>query len=295
MEESVLEQAVKPFTKWVGGKRRIIKKILPFVPLQFDSYFEPFVGGGAMYFTIGCFAKQCYINDINGELINAYCQLRDNPQGLKERLRTYIYDKDFYLAVRARDRDPSFVTSAPLERAVRLIYLLRVCYNGLYRVNSQGYFNTPFGRYDDPKICRDELLDEASAYLNQVPTEISNVSYSELIDKMDDNSFVYFDPPYMPIARNSFTSYHAQDEWDDSAQAELARFCQQLDSKGVRFMQSNSDSSAIRKLYQGFTIIPLSTHSTINADPRTRHKRREVLIINYKPPVPLPPGTYRPR
>ncbi len=284
MDLSVLDNAVTPFTKWVGGKRKLLKKILPFVPNHFDSYFEPFVGGGALYFTIGRLAKRCYINDINPELINAYCQLRDHSAEVKLRLRTYVYDKDFFLEVRKRDQDKTFATSDPIERAVRLIYLLRVCYNGLYRVNRQGHFNTPFGRYDDPQICRDKILDAVADYLNAVPTEISAQNYSTLLDKMDKHSFVYLDPPYMPVADNSFTSYHAVDEWDSAAQEELADFCAQLQAKGVRFMQSNSDSAAIRKLYRGFKIIPLSAASTINADPKRRQRRSEVLILNYRLP-----------
>lgn len=282
MDISVLDDAVTPFTKWVGGKRKVLKKLLPYVPHHFETYYEPFVGGGAMYFTVGRFARRCYINDLNEELINAYIQLRDELGELKGRLSTYIYDKDFFMEVRNRDRDPDFSNSDPVDRAVRLIYLLRVCFNGLYRVNKKNHFNTPFGRYDNPKICRSEILDAVSEYLNTVPTEISCTNFASALEGVDKNSFVYFDPPYYRVEYSSFTAYQPGSKREDPLlQQHLHEVCCSLDARGVRFMQSNSDCEAVRKLYADFKIVELKAATGMNSDTSARQARSELLILNY--------------
>lgn len=276
-------RVVQPFTKWAGTKRSVLKQLVPLVPEKFTSYFEPFAGSGAVYFAVGYRASgTCYLNDCNAELMNTYVQLRDNLEELKKRLRTYVYDRDFYLEVRARDRDPNFMLSDPIDRACRLLYLMRVCYNGLYRVNSKNYFNVPFGRYENPEICNDALLDAASAYLNLTRTKIFCRDYRELRAHMRPGCFVYLDPPYMPVSSTSkFTSYQDR-AFGQEQQEELAAFCHELHQAGIRFMLSNSNCDFIRNLYQDFNIHVISVNRRINRDPSRRSGQTELAVTNYE-------------
>ncbi|MBO8416584.1 MAG: Dam family site-specific DNA-(adenine-N6)-methyltransferase, partial [Proteobacteria bacterium] len=272
----------RPFTKWVGGKYKLVTRLLEFVPADFEKYFEPFVGGGSMYYALSPRAKCSYISDLNSELMNTYVQLMVNLEEVKKRLRTYVYDKDFYLQVRQRDRDPAFYESDPVERAVRLLYLLRVGYNGLYRVNSKNHFNVPFGRYTNPEICRDEVLNAASAHLNHYPTKVFVGQYYALLPFMDEKSFVYFDPPYMPVSETAFFTDYQVEGFSYQDQVTLAQFCRELDRRKIRFMLSNSCCDEVRRLYQGFNIHVLdNVMRGINSTVSLRSGHKELVITNY--------------
>ena len=269
---------VKPFIKWAGGKRRTLNQLLFFMPDKISSFVEPFVGSGCVYFALN--APKSIINDTNEELINTYIQIRDNLDELKTLLRSYPYDKDFFLKIRALDRDPDFLSLPKVQRAARFIYLIKTCFNGLYRVNSKNYFNTPFGKYTDPKICDDEVLDAAHNYMHKNKTDIRCGHFYDLLDDIDSDAFVYLDPPYFPIAEKSFTSYQPN-QWTEENDYELFEFCKELDKRGIRFMLSNSTAPFIIDLYKNFEMEMINATRSINASGSTRGQIKEIIITNY--------------
>lgn len=272
----------RAFTKWVGGKVKLVTRLLELVPDDFETYFEPFVGGGSMYYVLSPRAKCSYICDLNSELMNTYVQLMVNLEEVKKRLRTYVYDKDFYLEVRNRDRDPAFYQSDPIDRAVRLLYLLRVCFNGLYRVNSKNQFNVPFGRYTNPEICRDQVLNASSAHLNHYKTKVFAGQYYALLPYMNEKSFVYFDPPYMPVSDTAYFTDYQVEGFGYKDQVALSEFCRELDRRGIRFMLSNSCCDEVKRLYNGFNIHVLdNVQRVINSTTSLRSGHKELVITNY--------------
>ncbi len=270
---------VRPFIKWVGGKRRILNKLLPFVPKNIETYVEPFVGSGAMYFNLTF--KKAIINDLNYELICAYKQIRDDVESLQHLLNTFSYDKEEFYKVRAWDREPNFKDRPQIEHAARIIFLLKTCYNGLYRVNSKNYFNTPFGSFKNPKICDEKNLLACSQYINQHPTKIYNLNYHELIKLIPKNSFVYLDPPYHPVNETSYFTSYQPGVWTHKEQIELFEFCKKLDKRGIKFMQSNSSADFILDLYKDFNIHFIEAPRSINSVATERGVVKESVIVNY--------------
>ena len=202
----------QPFVKWVGGKRGLLSQIIPLIPKEFNNYFEPFVGGGALFFELYSLGllkdKKVYLFDINSELINAYNIVKNSPSELIKNLKEFKekHSKEFYYEIRAWDRDESFLQRSEIERASRFIYLNKTCFNGLYRVNSKGYHNVPIGSYKNPNICDELVIYNASEALQNAI--ILNSSYKDVILHVKENDFVYFDPPYYPLTpTSSFTSY----------------------------------------------------------------------------------------
>ncbi len=280
MQELDPTHAVNPFVKWVGGKRRSLPKLMRYVPRNISTYVEPFVGGGAMFFALKF--KRALINDSNPELMAAYKVLKDKPYELIELLKTFKFDKENYMAIRSWDKEKDFSKRSDVEHAARLIYLLKTCFNGLYRVSSKNYFNTPMGKFSgEPKICNEESLLAVHNYLKQNDTEIRCCSYVELFKDIPDDAFVYLDPPYAPLSKtSSFTSYQSQ-VWNDSAQRTLAFFCTELDKRGIRFMQSNSTAPICFELYKKFNITTLNAKRYINSDGAGRGDIKELVITNY--------------
>lgn len=243
------------------------------------NYVEPFVGGGAMYFAIGKSFEHCIINDVNLELMNAYEQIRDNLDELMAGLQQCVYEREFYEAMRAKDRDPGFYeNNTPAERAVRFIYLLKTCFNGLYRVNSKNYFNVPFGKYVNVVICEEDNLRACHEYLNTVSTTVCTGDFREL--EVPEDSFVYIDPPYAPVDDTSFTSYQAG-VFNNHAQRELKLWCDELDRRGIYFMLSNSNASIVYDLYGDYNIQTLTVSRSISANNDSRGGVTELCITNY--------------
>ncbi|MBO6257973.1 MAG: Dam family site-specific DNA-(adenine-N6)-methyltransferase [Succinivibrio sp.] len=270
---------VKPFIKWVGGKVTNLPKLMQFVPDTIDTYVEPFVGCGAMYF--GLKFNRAIINDINAELICAYRQVRDHTAELKALLNTFRYEKEQYLMIRSWDREPDFLKRPEVERAARLIYLIKTGYNGLYRVNKKNFNNVPLGRYEKVKICDEERLDKCSLYLRQHETEICNQDYYTLLDKIPPNAFVYLDPPYHPLTGTAkFTSY-MPGVWAETEQRRLGEFCRELDRRGIKFMQTNSTAPLLYELYRGFNMTTVDAKRNINSDVTKRQPIKELVITNY--------------
>jgi DNA adenine methylase len=258
-----------PFVKWVGGKRSIIDSLIARVPDKFNAYFEPFVGGGALFWNLRRSGK-ANLSDININLIKTYRSIRDNVEGVISRLEHHKkhHDEKYYAVSRKR----LFEATDELEIASLFIYLNKTCYNGLYRVNKSGVFNVPMGRYDAPKIVDKENLRRCAKFLEGV--NIVHQGFSQIKPKKGD--FVYFDPPY----HKTFSGYDGLG-FGDKEHKELAAFCRELSQKGVLFMLSNSDTPFIRQLYEGFDIENVEASRFISCKANKRKKINELQIRNY--------------
>ncbi len=275
------QSTLQPFTKWTGGKRQLLSVIKSLMPDQYNNYFEPFVGGGALFFDLA--PKKAYINDFNSELINCYQQIKKNPQILIELLAKHQENnsKEYYLDLRSADRDSRIDKMTDVERAARIMYMLRVDFNGLYRVNSKNQFNVPYGRYKNPKILDGELLLSISKYLNDNDIHILNKDFEEAVEDVRVGDFVYFDPPYIPLSETSaFTSYtHEGFSYED--QVRLRDTFMKLDEKGAYVMLSNSSSPIVEELYKDFYIHKVEATRTNGAKSSSRGKISEIIVTNY--------------
>jgi len=275
---------IQPFIKWVGGKRGIINQLLPLFPKEFNSYHEPFLGGGAVFFELYSQGKlknkKIYLSDINSELINAYNVVKSNPTKLIKELENFKqqHTKEFYYEIRELDRKEDFKNSTPLERATRFIYLNKTCFNGLYRVNSKGYFNTPIGSYKNPNIADSETIYNASEALANAT--ITHQSYKEVLKYAKKDDLVYFDPPYHPLTEtSSFTSY-SKFAFLEKEQIELFDTFDTLSDKEIKAVKSNSDTIFIKDLYHKYEINIVQANRFINSKSSGRGKISEVLIRN---------------
>lgn len=300
-----MKKQAKPFVKWAGGKGQLLTQLSDNLPQilseQQFTYIEPFVGGGAMLFhMLQVFPniKRVVINDINPHLTTAYSVIRDMPTELISRLHelehTYLALEDeekkkaFYLSIRTIFNEK---TMDDVDRAKYLIFLNRTCFNGLYRENSKGKFNVPFGSYLRPTICNEDTILADSELLNQADVVILNGDFEQTINHIDERSlnFFYFDPPYRPLsATSSFNSY-VKEVFNDNEQIRLRDYCKRLDEMGVLWMLSNADCSAknpedlfFEIAYQNFIMKRVYASRSINANPNKRGKLTELLINNYQ-------------
>lgn len=263
----------KPFLKWAGGKGRLIPQYQPFLPKEFDTYYEPFLGGGALFFHLR--PKRAVLSDINPELVNVYNCVRDRVDDLIKHLERHAanHNHDYYYQIRSSKPDAS------IECAARLLYLNKTCFNGLYRVNAQGHFNVPMGRYRNPKICDSDLLHSASEALQSAT--ILQGAFKDVLDSNPSaQDFIYFDPPYQPLSLTSnFTSY-SRDAFTAEHQIQLRDIFAQLAQQRVQAILSNSDCPFIRELYRGFDIQTIQAARAINSHASKRGKINEVLIVS---------------
>lgn len=273
---------VSPILKWVGGKRQLLDSIEPLIP-KCSTYYEPFVGGGAVLFCKQ--PNKAVINDSNAELINVYVTIRDNPEELIKILKEHKENncEDYFYEIRALDRDRyAFQALTDVERAARIIYLNKTCYNGLFRVNSAGEFNTPWGRYKNPNIINETTIFAMHTYFNKANITIKCGDYRDALKGIRKGAFVYFDPPYMPISSSSsFTGYTAGG-FSEQEQIALKEQCDALNAKGIKFLLSNSSCSFIEDLYSDYIIEHVSATRAINSNPEKRGAVKEVLIRNYE-------------
>ena len=267
----------KPFIKWAGGKRQIIKELTDSLPKNYNRYFEPFIGGGALFFAIR--PKNAYISDINPELINLYNTVKNNTHSLiKDLLRYKNTETEFY-RIRNLDRTPDYKNLTNIEKAGRFIYLNKTCYNGLYRTNSKGQFNAPYGFYKNPNIIDEQNLKICSELLKE--TEIGLSDFSNIENKIKTRDFVYFDPPYIPINKtSSFTKYY-KDDFNTGSQIKLKELCDRLNKKNIYFMLSNSYNETALNLYKEYNIKTVKAIRSINCKGSKRGAVDELIITNY--------------
>jgi len=274
-----------PFVKWAGGKGQLLQQYEPLFPITFRDYFEPFVGGGAVFFFLhsqGRLRGGATLSDSNEELMNCYRVIRDHVDELVEKLWEHDaqkMDKDYYYKVRKWDRDGRIENMSAAERAARTIFLNRTCYNGLYRVNSKGQFNVPYGRYKNPTVCDEQNLRAASQALQGV--DLYTEDFERCLKRVKPGDFVYFDPPYHPLsATSSFTSYTKED-FGEEEQRRLARVFQKLEQRGCKVMLSNSDTPLVWKLYEDYRIGRVEANRAISCKASTRKGVTELVILNY--------------
>lgn len=267
----------RPFLKWAGGKRQLLPILLPRVPsLRRGRYHEPFIGGGALFFALsarGAFGeRKARLSDINPELVNAYQVVRDQVDALMACLRTQVNEEAHFYAVRAQN--PKELD--PIERAARLLYLNKTCFNGLFRENQKGQFNVPFGHYPNPQICDEDTLYGAHHALQGVAIEESPFDETLQCAKPDD--FVYFDPPYAPLSRtSSFVNYHAGG-FHETDHIRLVENVTQLANRGVNVMLSNSAAAWVKALYQPFVVEEVYASRNINSKASGRGRVQELLV-----------------
>jgi DNA adenine methylase len=266
-----------PFLKWAGGKRQLLSQMEKFIPKKFNKYIEPFVGGGALFFFI--LPKKAILIDNNLELINCYKVIKRNVNELVKYLKEHTYNKEYYYKIRAIDRNVEKYRTLPdIEKAARTIFLNKTGYNGLFRVNQKGFFNVPFGRYKNPKICDRKNLFAVHHALQSV--KIVHSSFEHCLDYAEEEDFVYLDPPYYPISDTSLFTSYTKDNFGKKSQIKLYTIFQKLDQKGCQILLNNSYSDFILNLYKDFRIEILKAKRAINSKSNKRGEIKEVLIMN---------------
>jgi DNA adenine methylase len=284
MTRSQNQLRAQPFLKWAGGKSQLLDQYEPYFPKEpLRGYYEPFVGSGAVFFHLrgrNLFQTH-YLSEINVELLNCYRTVRDRVEDLLRILADHKahHGHDHYYFVRNRDRDSMWGHASPVERAARMIYLNKTCYNGLWRVNHQGHFNVPMGSYKDPDIVNEARLRAASGALQGV--ELAVEDFELVIKRAGPGDFVYFDPPYYPLSDTSnFTSYSRED-FGEYEQRKLALVFEELDRRGVRVMLSNSDTPFVRALYADYRIETVTARRMINSAKAKRGAISEIVVLNH--------------
>lgn len=264
-----------PILKWAGGKSRLIGELQSRMPTSFRRYFEPFIGGGALFFRSA--PEDAVLGDQNHDLVNVYRCVAWNVEAVIRKLVTLRREHSEERYYEVRDRWNGAGRPLPdIARAATFIYLNKTCYNGLWRVNSKGQFNVPIGRYTEPTIFNREQLHLASSLLQQA--QLQSGGYAETVDEARAGDFVYFDPPYQPVNKtSSFTSYTAG-SFGEEQQRELADRVRWLDAHGVHVMVSNSDTPLIRKLYAGMRIDTVDCARAINSKAGKRGAVKEVIV-----------------
>jgi len=276
---------VKPVVKWVGGKRQLLSEVDKLKPKNstWKTFYEPFAGGAAVLFHLQ--PKMAIINDFNEELMNIYYVIKKFPEELISHLGTHKNNQDYFYSLRGLDRNPNVYDElSKIERASRIIYLNKTCFNGLYRVNSSGEFNAPFGRYDKPNIQNKYIIRAVSKYFNENNIKIKSGDYEATLKSANSNSFVYFDPPYDPVSDSSSFTGYTKNGFGRCEQERLKKVCDELHKKGVKFLLSNSSTEFIQDLYSSpdYSIHFVKANRAISSKGDGRGPIFEVLIRNYE-------------
>lgn len=272
---------VAPVLKWVGGKRQLIDEIEKVLPKNYSTYYEPFIGGGAVLFELQ--HDKVVINDINSELINVYNVIKEDVESLIADLSKHKNESEYFYNMREKDRDKEIYNSmTDIDKASRIIYLNKTCYNGLFRVNKSGEFNSPFGNYKNPNIVNEFTLRAVSNYFNKAKITFSNGDFEDSLKGIRKGSFVYLDPPYDPVSSSAnFTGYD-KGGFDRQQQIRLKAVCDSLNKKGVKFLLSNSATDFITDLYSEYKIVKVKAKRSINSNADLRGEVDEVLVRNYE-------------
>ena len=271
---------VAPVLKWVGGKRQLIEIFLDLIPENFSYYCEPFLGGGALFFYLQ--PKNAFINDINSDLILVYKIIRDDVENLISELENFKNNSDFFYYVRNLDRNKEIFNSlSDVQRAARIIFLNKTCYNGLYRVNNSGEFNSPFGNYKNPNIINAPVLRAVSKYFNSAHIHLTSVDYAEILAEIPKKTFVYLDPPYDPISTTSNFTGYSKGGFNRDEQIRLKESCDFLTANNIKFMLSNSKTDFILNLYSSYNITTVQAKRSINSVGSGRGNVDEIVVRNY--------------
>ena len=274
---------IKPFVKWAGGKTQLLDKIKELMPENYETYYEPFLGGGALFFNLT--PEKAVVSDYNEELINAcpsFKSKNDYQTMIEEILKhEKNHSEEYYYKVREMDRKESYSELPISIKAARLIYLNKACFNGLYRVNSKGHFNVPSGKREVVRAYQDELFNDLHEYLSNSKITILNGDFEKAVESAVKGDFVYFDPPYDTFDdQNNFTTY-TKNSFGKEEQKRLSNVYKELDKKGVYVMLSNHNTDFISELYAGFNIEVVHARRAINSKGSGRGKVEEVIITNY--------------
>lgn len=282
-QHQILSTEPKPFVKWAGGKRQLIQAIDRHIPVQFGTYFEPFLGGGAVLLhLLGKNPEmKCRVSDLNSDLVLSYVTIRDRVEDLTSSLQIHAknYHKNpdsYYYSI--RESEPK----SQIEKVSRLIFLNHTCFNGLYRVNSKGKFNVPLGRYSNPNIVNEENLLSVSRVLQSKKIQIICRDFTTVLSDAKKDDFVYFDPPYQPVSKTaSFTSYTNKDFTYEDLE-KLVDVSEKLSDKGCKVLHSNSNSKEVKDLFsKEWKVIEVAANRSINSDSTKRTGQKELLIKNY--------------
>lgn len=268
-----------PILKWAGGKRQLIPQIRKYLPDEYNDYYEPFVGAGALLLELQ--PQTAVINDFNDELINVYHVVKYNVDELIDSLKLHKNEEEYFYKIRELDRINEFVQLNNIQKASRFIFLNKTGYNGLYRVNSKGQFNVPFGKYKKPLIINEEGLRNLHEYLNNNNIMILNGDFEYAVKTAAKGDFVYFDPPYDPLTTTSSFTAYSKEGFNRTDQERLYRVYKELDERGCYVMLSNSATDFIKVLYKEYNVNIVTAKRNINSKGTGRGAIDEVLITNY--------------
>ena len=269
-----------PVVKWVGGKRQLLPQILPLIPKRMSAYCEPFLGGGAVLFALQ--PRRALVNDLNQDLITVYRVIKENADALIEHLSRHENTPEYFYRIRDLDRDKeAYAAMSDVEKASRLLYLNKTCYNGLFRVNASGAFNSPYGHYRRPNIVNEQTIRGVSRYFNSCDITFFSEDFAAVLDRVPRGGFVYLDPPYDPVSDTaSFTGYN-RGGFGREEQVRLKACCDALTARGVKFLLSNSATPFIRELYSSYHVSIVQARRAVNSVASRRGAIEEVLVRNY--------------
>lgn len=269
-----------PVVKWVGGKRQLLPQLLPLIPKRMSAYCEPFLGGGAVLFALQ--PRRALVNDLNQDLITVYRVIKENADALIEHLSRHENTPEYFYRIRDLDRDrEAYAALSDVEKASRLLYLNKTCYNGLFRVNASGAFNSPYGHYRRPNIVNEQTIRGVSRYFNSCDIAFFSEDFAAVLDRVPRGGFVYLDPPYDPVSDTaSFTGYN-RGGFGREEQVRLKACCDALTARGVKFLLSNSATPFIRELYSSYHVSIVQARRAVNSVASRRGAIEEVLVRNY--------------
>lgn len=276
-----MNETVKPFVKWLGGKRRVLPELRKLYPQNYNKYYEPFLGGGSVLLDVE--PHHAYVSDMNSELINTYNVVKTQPENLLGLLQAHQddHDKEHYLEVRSWDRLDSFSERGEVERAARFIYLNKTGFNGLHRVNKSNQNNVPFGSYTNPLIVDTANITALSSWLNKHDVTFTAESFTSALDKVEGtHNFVYLDPPYVPVTATANFVGYAHEGFGLEKQEELRNTFSHLDEQENFVLASNSDTPTTRELYSRYTLIPINVLRSVGKNASSRVKTGELLIVS---------------
>jgi DNA adenine methylase len=270
------DEKIDPILKWVGGKSDLLSEINKLIPKSnsYKTYIEPFIGGGSVLFYIK--PKKAIINDINKELINTYDVIKNNSNEVIDILSAYRNEKEFYYSIRNLDRNNNYINIDNITKAARFIYINKVGFRGLYRVNNKGELNVSYGYYKKPNFINETGIKKVNRYLTNNDITIINNDFSQLINNIDNNCFVYLDPPYDTSINSKFTKYTSEG-FTQKDHIRVFDFCKEIDGKGGKFLLSSSNTEFIKSLYNCFLIKEVSTKRKI----KSTNKCEDLFIFNY--------------